>query len=303
MKRLILITSILAFFQGTLWAQEMCSGTSCMPKEVKSECTSMQSNGCIDWSNGVVYATGMGVPNPNFKTQAQKTYSAYEASKVVAMRNLLQMVEGINISSTRTVKVGMLESDTINTQINGRIRHVVEAGKPKTMSDGSIWVTMKMYLRDIVSVLVNNEQFERGGANMGQKPAIVKPAEKVDKKKGITYGGKVGTVYTGLIIDARGTDIAPAMSPKIYNAEGKEIYGSADVERDFVLQHGIVGYVKDIEKSQQHQRVKGNPLIIKATGSEKSINLSISNEDAALLEKLEATQTFLREARVLIIIG
>ena len=302
MKRLILVTSILAFFQGTIWAQEFCSGTTCMPKEVQSECTTMQSNGCIDWSNGVVYATGMGVPNPNFKTQAQRTYSSYEAAKVVAMRNLLQMVEGINISSTRTVKAGMLENDTINTQINGRIRHVVEAGKPKTMSDGSIWVTMKMYLRDIVSILVDNKQFERGDGNMGQKPALVKPAEKSDKKEGTKYGGKADTVYTGLIIDARGTGVAPAMSLKIYDADGKEIYGSADVERDFVLQHGIVGYVKDFKKSQQHQRVKGNPLIIKATGSKKSTDLSITNEDAALLNELDATQSFLREARVLIII-
>ncbi len=301
MKRLILITSILIFVQGSAWAQEFCSGTTCMPKEAQNECTTMQSNGCIDWSNGVVYATGMGVPNPNFKTQAQRTYSAYEAAKTVAMRNLLQIVEGINISSTKTVKAGMLENDTINTQISGRIRHVLEAGRAKTMSDGSIWVTMKMYLRDIMSILVNNRQFDIQDSVM-DKTATQKPEKEV-KKDGPTYGGEAGTVYTGLIIDARGTGISPAMSPKIYNADGKEIYGSAAVERDFVLQHGIVGYVKDMKKAEQHKRVKGNPIIIKAGSSQKETDVTISNEDAELLEKLDATQSFLREARVLIIIG
>jgi len=301
MKRLLLITSILIFIQGTIWAEEFCSGASCMPNEVKSNCTTMQGNGCIDWSNGVIYATGMGVPMQNV-SQAQKRYSALEAARLVAMRNLLQMVEGINISSTRTVKAGMLENDTINTQINGRIRQVIQAGKPKEMSDGSVWVTMKMYLRDIMSILIKNEQFDTQETSMN-KAAAQKQEAEAKKKEGPSYGGDTSTVYTGLIIDARGEGISPAMSPKVYNIEGKEIYGSAAVDRDFVLQHGIVGYVKDLKKAQQHQRVKGNPLIIKARSSEKATDLTISNEDASLLEKLDASQSFLREARVLIIVG
>jgi hypothetical protein len=299
MKRLLLITSILIFIQGTIWAEEFCSGASCMPNEVKSNCTTMQGNGCIDWSNGVIYATGMGVPMQNV-SQAQKRYSALEAARLVAMRNLLQMVEGINISSTRTVKAGMLENDTINTQINGRIRQVIQAGRPKEMSDGSVWVTMKMYLRDIMSILIKNEQFDTQETSMNK---AAEPKQEAKKKEGPSYGGDADTVYTGLIIDARGVGISPAMSPKVYNTEGKEIYGSAAVDRDFVLQHGIVGYVKDMTKAQQHQRVKGNPLIIKAHSSEKATDLTISNEDASLLEKLDASQSFLREARVLIIVG
>jgi len=299
MKRAILITSILIFIHGHVWAETDCTGTSCMPEKALSECTSMQANGCIDWSNGVVYATGMGVPNPAFKTQAQRTYSAYEAAKTVAMRNLLQIVEGINISSSKTVKAGMLENDEISTQINGRIRHVLEAGKPKSMSDGSVWVTMKMYLRDIMSILVNNEQFDIQDAVQPKKPA----REGEVRSEGPKYGGSKDTVYTGLIIDARGTSLSPAISPKIYNADGKEIYGSAAVERDFVLQYGIVGYLKDMDKARQHDRVKGNPLIIKAGSAEKGTDLTISNEDGDLLEQLDATQSFLREARVLIIIG
>ncbi|MFH2132967.1 MAG: hypothetical protein ABIK68_21490, partial [bacterium] len=208
-----------------------------------------------------------------------------------------------NISSTKTVKAGMLENDTINTQISGRIRNVIEAGRPKTMSDGSIWVTMKMYLRDIMSILVNNQQFELQDEPTSQPAVPAKPVDQEEKQTGVAYGGKSDTVYTGLIIDARGTAVTPAMSPKIYNQEGKEIYGSAAVERDFVLQHGIVGYMKDLDKAMQNQRVQGNPLIIKATRSEKATDLTITNEDAALLEALDATQSFLREARVLIIIG
>jgi len=262
----------------------------------------MQGNGCIDWTNGIVYATGMGVPNPKFKTQAQRTYSAYEASKTVAMRNLLQMVEEINITSQKTVKAGMLENDVIQTQISGRLRHVQEVGKAKTMSDGSIWVTMKLYLRDIYSILVNNEQFELQSA--GQRPTETKPQKEAEKKTKSEYGGTADTIYSGLIIDARGTGLTPAMAPKIFDGRGEEVYGSFAIERDFVLKHGIVGYVKDVESAKTNERVKGSPLMIKGKlSTDGSSDLVISDEDAELLRKLDASQTFLREARVIIVIS
>jgi hypothetical protein len=222
------------------------------------------------------------------------------------MRNLLQIVEGINISSERTVKAGMLENDTINTQISGRLRQVIEAGKPQTLGDGSVWVTMKMYLRDIISVLVANQQFtsqERRPADQKPSPTTADqpPAEKTPS--GPQYGGKPDVIYSGLIIDAGHTGIAPAMSPKIFDPEGREVYGSAAVERAFVLEHGVAGYVKGLKTAIGNDRVKGNPLIIKAEAGRKSSDLVISAEDANLLRQLDASQSFLREARVVIVIG
>ena len=300
MKQIILFLFFCFMSTGIVLAQD-CSGTSCMPEKAKDDCTVMERNGCIDWENGIIYATGMGVPNPNFPTQAQKTYSAYQAAKTVAMRNLLQMVEGINITSTRTVKAGMLKDDTINTQISGKIRHVQEAGKPRTMNDGSIWVTMKMYMRDIISVLVNNQHFAFQKGELFQNSKQKSESPKTNSSQ---YGGQENTVYTGVIIDARGTGVTPAMSPKVYDPDGKEIYGSMAVERAFVLQHGIVGYVKNLEKAKENERVKGNPLLIKGSlKNGKTSDLVISKKDAELLMKLDATQSFLREARVIVIIG
>ena len=306
MKQFSLILAFCFIFSGHLWAQDSCMGNSCMPKAVQNDCTTMQGNGCIDWANGVVYATGMGVPNPSFKTQAQRSYSAYEAAKVVAKRNLLQMVEGINITSEQTVKAGMLENDVIKTQISGRLQHVQEVGKAKTMNDGSKWVTMRLFLRDIYSILVNNEQFEvQGAAQRTTKPATqILSESETEKKPTSEYGGSADTIYSGLIIDARGTGLTPAIAPKVFDSRGEEIYGSAAIDRDFVIKHGIVGYVKDVGSAKKNQRVKGKPLMIKGKlSSGGSSDLVISDEDAELLKKLDATQTFLREARVIIVIS
>ena len=303
--KLILPLLIVCFITATpVFGQQACVGNNCLPDKVKDDCTIMESNGCIDWDNGIIYATGMGVPNPKFETQAQKTYSAYQAAKTVAMRNLLQMVQGINITSTRTVKAGMLEDDTINTQISGKIRQVQEAGRPQTMNDGSVWVTMKMFMRDIISILVDNQKFAFKSGDMFKRPSPEPSQEEARKDTGPEYGGDANTVYTGVIIDARGTGVVPAMSPKIYGPDGKEVYGSIAVEREFALQHGVVGYVKELDEAKGNERVQGNPLLIKAKlSSDKTSDLVVSEQDAKLLNQLDATQSFLREARVVVIIG
>jgi hypothetical protein len=110
--------------------------------------------------------------------------------------------------------------------------------------------------------------------------------------------------YSGLIIDARGTGVLPAMSPKVLDPEGREIYGSAYVTREFAVQQGIAGYAKDVEAAKQNDRVKGNPLVIKAVeakGANKA-DLVISMADANALREIAQAQNFMRQTRVLIVL-
>lgn len=308
MRKLSVLTTVLLFFFSVPSVFAECYGTSCLPKKVKDTCTVNKSNGCIDWENGIIYAVGMGVPNPKFSSAAQRRYSAYEAAKTVAMRNLLQMVEGVNINSTKTVKAGMLENDEIQTQISGKLRQVEEVGQPVSSGDSSVWVTMRMYMRDIMSVLEGNNQFflpERTAKSPELQSTPVTNSEDPEKKeKASIYGGSADQVYNGLIIDGRGTGVVPAMSPKIYDQNGKEVYGSSAVDREFAIKFGIAGYLKDLEKAKSNDRIKGNQLVLKAIKSlgKKSSDLEISNADGTLLNQLDAAQSFMREGRVIILI-
>lgn len=303
MKGFVLLAALLLAVPS-LMAQSACTGANCLPKQVKDSCTVEVLSGCIDWENGIVYATGMGVPNDNMKTAAQKRYSAYQAARVVAQRNLLAMVEDINISSEQTVKMGMLENDTINVQIQGTIKHVTEVGQPKVASDGSTYVTMKMYLRDIMAILAKNEHFQLMDQEIPESPSAGKSEPTEGSSDGISYGGDTVTVYSGLILDARGSGVKPAMSPKVLSDSGREVYGSAKVDREFALEYGVAGYVKEMEKAQANERVQGNPLYIKAklAGDKKEADLVISDKDAQLLMELEQSQSFLREGRVMIVL-
>ena len=113
-----------------------------------------------------------------------------------------------------------------------------------------------------------------------------------------------GNLYTGLIIDARGLDARPAMSPKIVDETGKEVYGSAYVSREFAVQQGMSGYARDLTSAQQNPRVANNPLIVKGLrtqGPGKS-DIVISNADAAKILSSSENLSFLQKCRVMIVL-
>jgi len=48
-------------------------------------------------------------------------------------------------------------------------------------------------------------------------------------------------VVTGLIIDAQNLPFIPSATPKILDEDGREIYGSAFVDKDWFEKQGMVG--------------------------------------------------------------
>jgi hypothetical protein len=112
------------------------------------------------------------------------------------------------------------------------------------------------------------------------------------------------TVYTGLIFDAQNLTFTPSASVKILDEDGREVYGSAYVSKEWAEKQGIVSYVKDLAQAKANQRVAGNPLVIKAikgTGPNNK-DLVISNDDARRVRDLAKHLNFLDAAKVVIIV-
>jgi len=70
--------------------------------------------------------------------------------------------------------------------------------------------------------------------------------------------------YTGLIVDARELGINPSKSPKIYDLAGKEIYGTLDIDPDYVIKVGIVQYENTIGDAIRHETAGVNPIVVRA---------------------------------------
>lgn len=246
-------------------------------------------NGKIDWSNGVIEAVGIGAPPANPINMAQARAMAKRAAVIVARRNLLEVVNGVRIDSKTLVKNFMVESDVVRAEVQGVLQHsqVVDISY---MSDGSVEATVAMPLTGALTDLVLPKT--KG------KPESPTPQETPSRPaKGVTY--------TGLVVDARGFRVKPAMSPRILDEDGNEVYGSASVSREYAVQQGMAGYAKDLSAAKKNERVTDNPITVKGlrAASSGQTDIIISNEDATLIRSAAQESSFLEKCRVMIVLN
>jgi hypothetical protein len=107
-----------------------------------------------------------------------------------------------------------------------------------------------------------------------------------------------------MVIDARGLQARPAMSPKVLDENGKEVYGSMNVDREYAVQQGMSGYARDLTAAQSNPRVTNNPVSVKGMKTEgpgKS-DIIISNADAEKIRGASDNLLFLKKCRVMIVL-
>lgn len=238
--------------------------------------------GEVNWSTNVIRGVGSGAPSPDAPNIAVARLGAERAAKLDAMRNVLETVKGVRIDSQTTIVNFATQSDVINSRIEGFVKggRVI---KTRYLSDGGVEVIVEV---PITGGLADTVYGNMAGMGTSSVPKAGNP------------------VYTGLIIDARGTGAKPAMSPKIVDEDGKEVYGSAYVSRDFAIKQGIVGYARDVNAARQNDRVANNPVVVKglkSTGAGSS-DIVISNSDAAGLRDASKNLSFLEQTRVIIVV-
>jgi hypothetical protein len=260
--------------------------------------------GSINWSAGYIEAVGIGAPPERFIGKIQARPMALRAAELVAKRNLLETTKGVRIDSTTLVKDFVVESDVINSQVEGIVKGAVVV-KQDYMSDGSVEVTVRMPLLGDFSSAIMPKVLEKKPIARPQPPAP--PVQTAPEGRSYTSEPRKpssGAVYTGMVVDARGMQTRPAMSPKILDENGSEVYGSVIVEREFAVQQGMSGYARDLTSAQGNQRVTNNPLTVKAIraqGAGKS-DIIISNADAAALRSAADNLSFMKKCRVMIVL-
>ena len=256
------------------------------------------NGGAVDWTTGVVTATGLGAPPPNLTNPAQARAMAERAAHVGAQRNLLEVVKGVQMDSATLVENLVTTSDVIKAEVKGLIQGA-RVMKKQMNPDGSIEITVGVKL---TGELANTLLPPHTGGGVPVVPSVsAAPAPGPSTTAPPTQApAAASAVFTGLIVDARGLGLKPAMVPKIRNEEGREVYGSAFVDRKYAVEQGMVGYLKDISAAQSNSRVTDHPLVVKAlkTDGPNKTDLVISNSDAQTLHGMKENLSFLEKARV-----
>ncbi len=297
---LFLSIVLLISFAFSLWAQDVSQ--------------SFGQNQTVDWSTQVIRASGIGGANPNLPPSAQRS-SAIRAAKLDAWRNLLETLKGVNLTSETTVRNAMVESDFIQTRVEGILKNFKQVGEPRYMSDGSVEVTVEIPMTGQLADALLPSQFGGGQFYTGGQAVCPTCGQPWPQGRPVPDGvnlQQVGaapiassSVYTGLIINCKGLGVRPAMAPKVVDENGNEIYGSKFVSRQWAVEIGMVGYDKDVNRARQNDRVTNNPLVVnavRASGQNKT-DVVISSADAALIHQAATNQNFLDKCKVMFIVN
>jgi hypothetical protein len=275
------IVSMLFLYSGIGFSQEKVSGS-----DWTQIVEQMGDKGKINWSEGYIEAVGIGAPPERYIGKPQARPMALRAAKVDAYRNLLETTKGVRVDSTTVVKDFTVESDVINAQVEGLVKGAKVVNQ-EYLSDGTVEVTLRMPMAGGFAQVIIPKALEK-------KPEAVPPAPPAPS----------GDIFTGMVVDARGLQARPAMAPKVLDENGKEVYGSMNVDKEFAVQQGMSGYARDLTAAQSNPRVTNNPVSVKGVktdGPGKS-DIVISNADADKIRGAADNMTFLKKCRVMIVL-
>lgn len=262
-------------------------------------------NGNVNWTTGIIEAVGIGAPPEKYYGKPQARPMALRAAQLDAYRKLLEVVKGVRVTSVTYVEDFATKSDQVRTEVSGLIRGA-QIVKKEYLSDGTVEVTLRMSLSGglmqvILPRVIEVEKAEKpAGVTLPERP-VTPPKEEVAAP---VQKAPAGVVYTGLVVDARGIQARPAMSPKIVDESGQEVYGSMQVDREFAVQQGMSGYARELTAAQSNPRVTNDPITVKGlrtVGAGRS-SIVISNADAQMIKSAAENLSFLKQCRVMVVL-
>lgn len=116
------------------------------------------------------------------------------------------------------------------------------------------------------------------------------------RKSVADYASMAKGDYTGLIVDCRGLELQPVMSPVIMNSNGTKIYGHKNLDIDRVIREGMADYVDDTTSTA---RAGDKPLVVKAVALENFNSnpvVAIPDSNRILIENYASK--FLKDLKV-----
>src|SRR5574337_282209 len=177
---------------------------------------------------------------------------ALRAAKVVALREVTEIVDGVSVNGETTVVNAAAESDVVRTTVQGIVRgaQVIREAYDPLSGMAVVYVSVPMtgpngligQLLPQVIPLVPQQQM----------PLFLPPADAIQPKD-----------YDGLILDVREKPFKPALINRILTKNGEVVYDPAKVAQEILVERGAAEYTNDVGKARAllSERGSSNPIV------------------------------------------
>ncbi len=243
---------------------------------------------------GAIVVKGEGAaPSDKSLSAVQRRILALRAAKVVALREVSEIVDGVSVNGETAVVNAAAESDVVRTTVQGIVKgaQVIREAYEPLSGMAVVYVSVPMtgpngligQLLPQVIPLVPQQQM----------PLFLPPADTAQPKD-----------YDGLILDVREKPFKPALINRILTKNGEVVYDPAKVAQDILVERGAAEYTNDIGKAKAllGERGSNNPIVVKAAGVVKSTDVEIPAEDAGAVFSSNQASNFLEGAKVVFVL-
>lgn len=258
--------------------------------------------------------------------EGQSRYRASRAAEVVAQRDLLEVLQGLKLSGTTSVKNGMLQSEEINTSVQGFLRGAIKCGEKYHSDKGYAEVCMRLNIRgkgglyDIILPLLKDNKLvpnnrpafkppttklvpEEISSQSPDQRAQSKPEATTQKAK-IEAPSKLVNPYDGLIVDTRDFQFRPALVNRIVTKKEQVVFEPSKIQSNILVERGCGGFTTDDSKAKALLESWGskNPMIVKCVSVEQNTDAKISQDDATAVYVNDQKSNLLAQARVVFVL-
>ena len=258
--------------------------------------------GTVNWTDRTLTVYGEGVAPGEVSHPVQRRLMGFRAAKLVAYRNLLDIIGEVHVDSRTTVSMAMVTSDSIRATVEGIVRGARVIHDSQREDAGLYSLALKMPISGAFAEAVLPSYPNSAGIPRRELPPEELPAED----SLIVF--EPSQPHTGLIVDARGLDLRPSMSPRVIDENGRVIYDGSHVDRAYAVDIGVVGYDRDMQRALVSERLGGDdahPFVVRAERVAGLFNgdVVISKDSGIRVLMANMEGSFLSECRVTFVLG
>lgn len=238
--------------------------------------------------SGYVHARGYGSISPKEIDRAKAYIKARDVAYANALSGLVMRLKGAQLQSRFSVRDYEASHQGIDIQMEGIVQgaDVLSERVVQLYGAPAVEVIVGVRSSDVVSAPVHPTK-ERIPDVRREKP-VTPPAN----------------TYTSVIIDARGLGLRRSMSPRILWQDGSVLWGSMEVDPDFVVSEGIALYARNLSAAYTTERTGSKPLVLRAIGVRGSARSDVVLSEDAARQLLEADRQsgILKSFRVIFVV-
>ena len=253
--------------------------------------------GRIDWTAGTLTVTGE-APTGEEGSPARQRLTGFRAARTAALAGLLEAVARVRVDTRTRVGRAMAASGPVRERVAQLAGDARVVSGSRRQAGGLCRLEVHLPLFGDLARAVLPPPSDR----LVSLPPTQLPAR--DSLIALLPGGP----YTGLVVDARGTQLRPSMSPRIVDDGGRVIFAAGHVDRALAVRSGLAGWERDLRRAVLSERVRGepaHPFLVEATGVSGPFRADavIGAGDATRLQLADLHGDFLSKGRVVFVIG